>query len=114
MNQIQVLDSTGHITLEWESGDAESEANARAEVARLRDAGYSFFVDDNPADEIAAGRGKLYVRRVDDPVTAMTPEPPQPLSAEHDARVEVAKAADEQHAKRQGRRAVGIRPQAGG
>ena len=82
MSQINVLGSQGHLSLEWDPADPESVANARAEVAKLRSMGYTFWLteSDIPADEIAAGNGHLIVksqdevlvRQVDDPVAEMS------------------------------------------
>lgn len=70
---INVLGSRGHITLTWDPDDPEDVARARAEVETLRSAGYTFFLTEGaPADEVAAGRGQLLVRRLDDPVTELS------------------------------------------
>src|SRR5712692_4741892 len=63
---LNVLDSSGHLQLVWAEDNPEEVANARAEVAKLKAAGYQFFlVDNGSADEVAAGQGKLDVRRVE-------------------------------------------------
>lgn len=67
--EIAVLNSSGDLKITWDPEDADAVANAREEVAGLRAMGYSFFIaDGSPADEVAAGRGELTFRRVDDPI----------------------------------------------
>lgn len=61
--ELSVLGGSGDIKITWDKSDPESIAKARAEVKRLREAGYLFFiVDGSPADEITAGNGELHAR----------------------------------------------------
>lgn len=112
-HSLEVLGRQGHLTLTWDEADPAAVAEARAEVARLRDAGYAFFlVDDTPADEVAAGRGTLRCRRVDAPPGLDVVAPPDPP-------VE-PEASEPPVNPRRGRalphttRTVAVRPQAGG
>jgi len=61
--ELSILGRAGDIKLTWDKDDPESVAKARAEIARLKQAGYMFYiVDGSPADEIAAGNGELTAR----------------------------------------------------
>ena len=104
MAAIDVLNGSGHLTLEWDPNDEAAVARARAEVESLRAAGYSFFLtEDEPADAIAAGRGKLLVKRTDDPVGDLSePEP------------EDAPVVKQKRRGRPPREAVAVRPMRGG
>lgn len=104
MSQIDVLNACGHLTLEWDASKPTEVANARAEVQRLKDAGYSFFLTESePADEVAAGEGKLLVRRLDGDVVA-----------ELDGEQEPDEVGQRQPKKRGRPRGVAVRPMAGG
>jgi len=73
---LEVMNRSGHLTLSWDSDNDQEVAAIREEVARLKEAGYSFFLaDDTPADEVAAGKGSLSVRRIEDPT--QLPEEPE-------------------------------------
>ena len=111
MPRIDVLNATGHLSLDWSADDPAQVEAVRREVAALRAAGYTFWLTETePADAVAAGRGHLLVRRVDDPITALSgiqesmPEVPDPVP----------------QASRRGRRpkseaaVVAVRPMAGG
>ena len=77
--RIEVLGLGGHISLEWNPDDPADIERARADVQRLTEAGYAFFITETePADAISAGRGKLIVKRTDDPVTDLS----QPAAAD--------------------------------
>lgn len=66
MNEIAVLCSQGDLKITWDPSDDAEVAGARAEVAKLKEMGYSFFVaDGQPADEVSAGGGELTFRRVE-------------------------------------------------
>lgn len=84
MCSIEVLDRSGHLSLTWDWKDKASLASARAEVKRLKEAGYSFFLVDGPlaGEPVAAAgkRGELLVRRVDDVVAAVKPKRGRPSS----------------------------------
>lgn len=74
MDTLEVLNGSGHLTLTWNPDDATEVARAREEVAKLKAAGYQFFlVDDGPADEVVAGHGSLIVKRLEDPTEAEAP-----------------------------------------
>lgn len=116
---IQVMDSTGHTTLEWTTGDAGEEARMRELVATMQQAGYTFFVVDGaPADAVSAGGGKLIVRRLEDPVAEMNAE----ASSLNSETVAVNNDATESEPRRRGRprkqqpatEAVAVRRMAGG
>lgn len=80
--EIEVLNGSGHLSLTWDSENPEEVAAVRAEVARLRAAGYSFFLTaDQPADEVAAGGGRLLVRRIEDPTAVPMDDPTEPPPA---------------------------------
>jgi hypothetical protein len=75
---MEVLDATGHLTLEWDPDDAESVKRAEAEFEKLRQAGFSFFTSAGPdasrvldIDDELSGRGKLDARLVDTRQTEM-------------------------------------------
>jgi hypothetical protein len=68
---LEVLDPTGHVTLQWDPDDPESVARAEAEFKRLQDAGFAFFTSSSPdADQVEAldddlrARGALDARLV--------------------------------------------------
>ncbi|MFA6046278.1 MAG: hypothetical protein WC718_14940 [Phycisphaerales bacterium] len=106
-NTLEVLDSSGHLTLEWDPNDETEIAAIRAEVARLKAAGYSFFlVEGTPADEVAAGSGsgKLVVRRIDDPADPPVQEPTTSSDS----------LADQPKRGHGGQRSVAMRPMRGG
>lgn len=54
--ELEVLDPSGHVTLEWDPDDEESVRKAEAEFDRLRDAGFAFFTEVETFDPKA---GKL-------------------------------------------------------
>lgn len=63
--RLSILGSSGDITVTWDHDDPESREDARKEVERLRELGYTFFlVDGTPADEVTAGQGQLVVKRL--------------------------------------------------
>lgn len=74
---LEVLDSSGHLTLTWDPSDTEQVRKAREEVERLRAAGYSFFavVGSQGADEVEAGNGTLIVQRVESPFVQVPAQP---------------------------------------
>lgn len=43
MNTLEILDSSGHLTLSWNPHDAADVERAREEFARLKSAGFAFF-----------------------------------------------------------------------
>ena len=67
MEELYVLDASGHLTLTWNPDDAADVARARAEVENLRAAGYGFFAIEGAegVDELEHGKGHLVVRRAD-------------------------------------------------
>ena len=67
MEELYILDASGHLTLTWNPDDAADVARARAEVENLRAAGYSFFAIEGAegVDELERGKGHLVVRRAD-------------------------------------------------
>lgn len=75
---LEVLDSSGHLTLTWDPSDPEQVRKAREEVERLRAAGYTFFavVGATGADEVEAGNGTLIVQRVESPFSALPAQAP--------------------------------------
>lgn len=108
MSSIDVLHASGHLTLEWDPDKPVEIANARAEVARLRDAGYSFFLADNePADAVAAGQGKLVVQRIDGDVV-------DALSEADFIETDLVETGQPSPKKRGRPRGVAVRPMAGG
>lgn len=66
--QIEVLDPSGHLTLEWNPDDPASVAAAQAEWEKLKEAGFAFFADGGAeAADMDAGvrhRGKVEARVV--------------------------------------------------
>lgn len=102
---LEVLNGSGHLTLTWDEADAAQVAATREEVARLKAAGYSFFlVDGSPADEVAAGHGELRCQRVAEPPGLSAAEPP----AEGPSNPRRGRALP------RATRTVAVRPQAGG
>jgi hypothetical protein len=87
VHSLHVLNGEGDLTLTWDPKKPDEVANAREEVARLKKAGYTFFVvAGSPGkDEIEQGNGFLIVRRIDDPTAPeedevdLPPEPGDPL-----------------------------------
>lgn len=79
---IQILNASGHLTLEWDPDDPAAVEAIRVEVQNLQHAGYTFYLtEEEPADAVAAGRGKLLVKRLTDPVAelaAVDKEPEAP------------------------------------
>lgn len=77
---LEVLNVSGHLSLSWDPENEQEVAEVRAEVERLRAAGYSFFLveDGGPADAVAAGRGALNVRRIMDPILPPSIHEPTP------------------------------------
>lgn len=72
-DQLDVLNGSGHLSLRWDPDNESEVSEVRAEVKRLKAAGYSFFLTDRiPADEVSAGHGELLVQRVDDPTNLPT------------------------------------------
>ena len=67
MEELYVLDASGHLTLTWNPDDAADVARARAEVENLRAAGYGFFAIEGAegVDELERGKGHLVVRRAE-------------------------------------------------
>lgn len=62
-HELSILGPAGDIKITWDHNDPVEREKARAEVKKLREAGYLFFLmDDTPADEIAAGNGELKAR----------------------------------------------------
>jgi hypothetical protein len=115
MNELSVLNATGDTKIVWDDNDEAARANARAEVARLKAAGYVFFlVDGTDADEVAAGKGELVARFVSaEELTDPAPDEPAETAS--------SDAADSTTApKRRGRppgpnrKAVAVRPLRGG
>lgn len=50
---LEVLDPSGHVTLEWDPSDPESVKRAEAEFNRMRESGFTFFTTASPdADEV--------------------------------------------------------------
>ncbi len=109
---LHVLNTQGDVTIGWDADDPASVAKARQEVEALRLAGFQFFlVDGSPADEVAAGRGRLSARRVE--AEELLPPEPQGETA--------AAASDQEETPKRGRgrprgntTAVATRPLQGG
>lgn len=79
---LEVLGSSGHITVTWNPEDPAEVAKARAEVESLRAAGYSFFaVVGETEDPLAEGRGSLIVERVASPIKGDATPTPAPAIA---------------------------------
>ena len=117
MDTLEILTGRGHLTLTWDPELPEDVARARVEVERLRAAAYQFFlVEGGPADPVAAGRGTLEVRRINDPTAAdeiavavTTRHPGEPLIAP------AGETPTETEPKRRGgRRSVAARQMGGG
>ncbi len=66
MDSLEVLGAKGHLTIKWDPANEEDANHVREEIQRLKAAGYSFFTsDDQPADEVTAGKGELTFRRIE-------------------------------------------------
>jgi hypothetical protein len=115
---LSVLDRSGDIKIEWDHADPARREWARAEVERLRAAGYTFYlVDGTPADEVAAGGGTLVVRRLDAAEVVDPPaDEPAPAPAPDDAPAATAPKRRGRPPKAQAadRQVVAARPLAGG
>jgi hypothetical protein len=72
---MEVLDSSGHLTLEWDPNDQASVARAQAEWEKLKAAGFAFFAEGTEAESIEAGRirGSVEAR-----IVQVEPEAVQP------------------------------------
>lgn len=61
--ELEVLDPTGHVTLQWDPDDPGSVKKAEAEFDRLREAGFTFFTSASPdadqVEELGAAAGSL-------------------------------------------------------
>ena len=61
--EMEVLDPSGHVTLQWDPGDPGSVKKAEAEFERLRAAGFAFFasasVDADEVDELDPTAGSM-------------------------------------------------------
>lgn len=114
-HELRILGAAGDTRLTWDANDPADRERARAEVARLRTAGYLFFlVDGTPADEVTAGNGELVARFATDADLL----DPTPTEAQDTA---PAPTTDEPEpaAKRRGRprkttQAIATRPLRGG
>lgn len=85
---LSILNGSGDTKLSWDPASPADVAQAREQVAALKEKGYQFFLTrGTQPDEVEAGLGELLVRRIEDPVA----EP-----------------------QAEGERAVGVRPMAGG
>lgn len=95
---LEVLDPTGHLTLEWKPDDPESVKRAEAEFERLQAAGFAFFTSASPdADRVEA---------LDDELRA---------KGELDARLEQTRELKQTRKfRKRARRTVAVPPQAGG
>lgn len=111
--RMAVLDHSGHLSVEWDPNNEAEVAGAREEVERLRSLGYSFFLTSGErADEVAAGRGKLSVRRVDDPIAAMAP--PEPPEAPEPDTIGLAAPRRRGRPPKAETEAIAVRPMRGG
>lgn len=74
---LEVLDSSGHLTLTWDPANPDEVAKAREEVKRLKEVGYTFYavVGATGDDEVDAGNGTLIIQRIDDPICPPSVEP---------------------------------------
>lgn len=111
-HSIEFLDSSGHLSLQWDATDHDSVEHARAEFEALRQAGYSFFrVVPQQVAEFDPSFGSLEVRRVDaaevEPRLEVTLTPAPPMDAPH-------KARRGRPSKAQPARYVAARPMRGG
>lgn len=63
MCELEVLDPSGHVSLQWDPNDPVSVQKAEAEFDKLRDAGFAFFasasVDADRVDEMDPSAGSL-------------------------------------------------------
>ena len=69
IHSLEVLNASGHLTLTWDPKNEEDVAEARKQVERLRNEGYTFFVVAGApgSDEVEQGNGMIIVRRIADP-----------------------------------------------
>jgi hypothetical protein len=110
MTELRVLDRSGDTRVTWDHHDEASKTKARAEVARLKEAGYLFFlVDGSPADEIEGGRGELVARYVDETELFETPAIESPTPTE-----EAPPATEAPKKKGRPRKVIATRPVRGG
>lgn len=78
MNTLEVLNGSGHLSLNWDPDKPDEVEQARSEVEQLRKAGYSFFLVGGQAAGVDdATGGTLLIRRIDDPIQPPEPEPPK-------------------------------------
>lgn len=109
MPAINVLGAGGHLSLDWNPDDPTQVAAIRAEVERLRAAGYTFWLtEDVPADEGDAGGGHLIVRSATEMLVSQIDDPVSELSAVDET------APDEPRRRGRPRRAVTAVPRMAG
>lgn len=95
---LEVLNSSGHLTLTWNPSDPNEVQKAKEEVEQLRAAGYSFFAVIEDQDAVEAGNGTLLVHRIAAPaVTPVVPKHESPSKTPS-----------------KGQRTIAMRPMAGG
>lgn len=103
---LSVLGRSGDMKLTWDHDDPAERDRIRAEIEILKSAGYSFFlVDGSPADEVAAGRGELIVRRLAAEEVLAPAEPESAAEPQQKRRRRPPKSS---------RNVVAVRPMAGG
>jgi hypothetical protein len=114
IHAISVLGAAGDVTITWDDADPADRARARADVARLKAAGFSFFLaEDAPADEVAAGKGTLLARRLEAAEVVPEPEPgPGPAAGPEPEPRPVPRRRG--RPPKAGRNVVAVRPLAGG
>jgi hypothetical protein len=130
MDTLEILNSSGHISVTWDPKNPAEVANAKKEIAALKAAGYSFFavVGVESDEAVDAGEGRLIVERIEDP-TERPPEPEPVVSLAPAPAVEASSELPPEKRRRgrpsgskttpkpeekPGRRNIAMRPLAGG
>ncbi|HXJ56433.1 MAG TPA: hypothetical protein VNU68_07185 [Verrucomicrobiae bacterium] len=104
-HELRILGAAGDVKITWNHDDQADRAKARAEVARLKAAGYLFFLlDGSPADEVSSGNGELVAHIASDE-EIIAPEP-----AETPAEPEVRRGRPKGAVKK----AIAVKPMRGG
>lgn len=119
LHSLEVLNSSGHLTITWDPHKAEEVGEARAMVEKLREEGYTFFVvaGSTGKDEVEQGNGMILVRRIEDPTEDLPPEPGEATASPRPKRARKktpGKPPPQEKSDDAGRRHVAVRRMAGG
>lgn len=70
---MEILDPSGHVTLQWDPDDPEAVKRAEAEFSRMQEAGFTFFTTASPdaakIKKLDAKRGAVDGRLIEEEPT---------------------------------------------